>query len=79
MNRVKDYYNAAVDYLDLPIKDRTAIGIHFKIIRDKDLNFAQANAIDKLVFTTIIKNDLFGEFRKYVSHFRKVPDYDHYD
>lgn len=71
MNRVKEYYDFAVEYLSLPIGVRFDIAIRFKLVTPNLMVFANREELDRKVFEGIARNNLLPQYRAYVAAIKK--------
>lgn len=78
MNRVKDYYDTAIEYLSLPISARFLIATHFKLVGARQLAYADREKMDTMVFEGVAKNNLLPAFKKFVTHFKKSRSHEYY-
>ncbi len=63
LNRIKEYYDVAVEYLSLPFDARVLIGCHFKVFRNTSIDGSNQTAIDEEVFREVFNRDIFEEFK----------------
>jgi hypothetical protein len=77
MNRVRDWYDIAVIYLSLAIRDRLIIASHFKAVKPTHLTYTSKDAVDRKVFQTIALHNKLSEFKKYVIHYKKSQFHDY--
>lgn len=76
MNRVKEYYVVAVQYLSLSIGARFIVATALGLIDDRTLAYADADEMDRLVFVGVVKKKIFDEFRKLVWQHMEYQKYD---
>lgn len=67
MNRVKEYYEAACIFSDLPEMARYIVGTHFSV---KDALFHLTPEVrDAIIFKDIVERNLLPEFQRYITHY----------
>lgn len=71
MNRVKEYYDVACQYLAISISGRWLIATHFNLVGNGILA-SNGDALDRAVFTAVAKKKIFPEFKKFVTQYRKI-------
>lgn len=76
MNRVAELYDIASDYLSLSVGARFIVATHFRLVDDRILAYGDKDKMDHMVFTTVVKNKMLPEFKKFVQAYKKSQNYD---
>lgn len=74
MNRVKEYYDVACEYLSLSIGVRYLVATHFDLIGSRVLAYGDGDEMDRLVFVGVAKKQILPEFRKLVEAYKESKD-----
>lgn len=76
-NRVKAYYELALEYVNLPVTARFLIATHFDLVGNKTLSVWDEDEMDVIVFLGIAKKQLLPAFKRFVEHFKKSRGYEY--
>lgn len=78
LNRIKDYYETACEFLSLPVSARFLIGAHFKILSDERMVFTERDALDEKIFEEVFKRGIYQEFKKFTHHYKKSRSHEYF-
>lgn len=71
MNRVKEYYELAGEYLSVSIYGRYLIATHFRLVGE-DVMASNRDEMDRIVFLGVAKKEIFDQFKKFVQQYKKI-------
>lgn len=71
MNRVKEYYELACEYLSLTLYGRYLVATHFQLVRNDILETNQ-DQLDRTVFAGVVKEEIFEEFKKFIERYKTI-------
>lgn len=78
MNRVKELYDAASEYLSLPIGVRFTVGVRLHVIGNDVLAYGHHDEMDRSIFMAVVEKEKLPAFNKLVEYFQERGGYGHY-
>lgn len=68
-NRIRDYYDTAIVFLNLPYMAKFVIGTHFKVAEHEDFVDAEDN-MDYNIFKRVLDQNKYTEFSQMVRNYK---------
>lgn len=79
MNRAKEYYDVAREYLTLSVSGRFLVATHFGLVGDRTLAYSNGDEMDRLVFVGVAEKQILPQFRRMVQAHKAIQERQSYE